>query len=114
VSPSSSGLTQGSVEIAYSETIRASGGVAPYDFELNNGTLPPGLILSSNGTLSGTPTLPGSYTFNIIVIDSDSCESYQSYTLSVGMFFLSFFFSFLPSFLSSFLQIVILIKILIY
>ncbi|WP_164740018.1 putative Ig domain-containing protein, partial [Xanthomonas sp. BRIP62418] len=37
---------------AYSQTLSASGGTAPYTYSLGSGTLPAGLTLASNGTLS--------------------------------------------------------------
>ena len=55
---------------AYSHTLSASGALAPYTFSLNSGTLPPGVSLASNGTLSGTPTSAGTYNFDVVVTDS--------------------------------------------
>jgi len=37
----------------YSTTVTSSGGTAPYTFTLDSGTLPPGLTLSSTGTITG-------------------------------------------------------------
>lgn len=34
--------------------------------------LPPGLTLSPQGVLSGTPTTPGTYSFDVTVTDADS------------------------------------------
>ena len=46
----------------YSQTLAASGGLAPYTYSLQ-GTWPAGLsISSSTGVVSGSPTTPGSYT----------------------------------------------------
>jgi hypothetical protein len=45
----------GKIGIAFSQTITATGGVAPYTWDAI-GTLPPGLAFSSGGVLSGTPT----------------------------------------------------------
>ncbi len=39
------------------EVYTGSGGVPPYTFTVSVGTLPAGLVLSSGGTLSGTPTV---------------------------------------------------------
>ncbi len=46
-------------------TFDVSGGVAPYQWHWGacSGTLPPGLTLSPNGVLEGTPTQPGTYCF---------------------------------------------------
>lgn len=72
--------TSGSV---YSQTISASGGTAPYTFAVLSGTLPAGLTLASGGTLSGTPTSPGSYTFTVKATEPDLCIGSQSYTLVI-------------------------------
>ena len=49
----------------YSQVVTASGGTAPYSFAVSAGTLPTGLSLATDGTLSGTPTAAGSYSFTI-------------------------------------------------
>lgn len=63
-----SALPAGRVGAAYSQTITATGGTAPYLFELALGPLPPGLTLQPDGTLSGTPTAGG--TFNLVITAS--------------------------------------------
>lgn len=50
----------------------ASGGNAPYSYNFYGGTLPAGLMLNSNGTLSGTPTEAGDFSFSVIAVDSTS------------------------------------------
>jgi hypothetical protein len=51
----------------------ASGGTSPYTFAVAPGsTLPPGLALGTDGTLSGSPTQTGSYTFGVQVTDASS------------------------------------------
>lgn len=56
---------------AYSATIAASGGVLPYSFQVDSGALPTGLTLDeTTGIISGTPTVPGNYSFTISVQDS--------------------------------------------
>jgi hypothetical protein len=64
-------LANATVNVSYSAALMAAGGVAPYAFSLVNGTsLPPGLTLSSSGTISGTPTNAGSTVFSVGVVDS--------------------------------------------
>ena len=76
------------VGTAYSQTVSASGGTAPYTFAKTSGTLPTGLTLSSGGVLSGTPTAGGSFTFTITGTDSSTgtgpYTASQSYTVTVA------------------------------
>jgi uncharacterized repeat protein (TIGR03803 family) len=67
----------------YSQTLAASSGSGSYTFS-STGTLPPGLILSSTGLLSGTPTVPGSYSFPVSAIDSLGGSATQSYTVTIN------------------------------
>jgi hypothetical protein len=67
-------LATGSLGHAYSATLLATGGASPYTWSTASGILPPGLTLSSGGLINGTPTLPGTYTFNVAVSDSASAS----------------------------------------
>lgn len=77
-------LPVGTVNHAYSVTLSASGGTAPYSFAITSGTLPPGLNLSSAGVLSGTPTSAGQSTFTVTATDANGSSGSQSYTLTIG------------------------------
>jgi hypothetical protein len=54
----------------FSSAVTATGGVGSYTFTLLSGSLPPGLTLSSNGTISGTPTAAAAYSYVVQVTDS--------------------------------------------
>jgi Putative Ig domain len=54
---------------AYSSALAASGGTAPYTWQLSGGTLPAGLSFSG-GALSGTPTTASATSLTFIVTDS--------------------------------------------
>ena len=64
-------------------TFAGTGGVAPYNFS-TAGTLPPGTTFS-NGTLSGTPTTAGSFTFRVTVADSTGAVATKDVTLTVTL-----------------------------
>ncbi len=68
---SSATLLPGASGTSYSYVFQATGGQAPYTWSVTGGALPPGLILSSAGQLTGTPTTSGAYNFTVGV--SDSC-----------------------------------------
>ena len=83
-------LANGSLGVAYSQTIQTSGGNPPVTFSLAPSTIfsqnnpPPGLGMSSAGVLSGTPTKAGSYTFEITAIDSAKHLANATYTITIG------------------------------
>ena len=73
---------------AYTQTITAAGGVAPYVYNVSFGSPPPGLTLSAAGVLSGIPTAAGSYTFTVTATDSavPPCSGAQIYALIINNF----------------------------
>jgi hypothetical protein len=62
-------LTYGGVDTPYTDSFAASGGTSPYSWKAS-GILPPGLSVSSDGVISGTPTSGGTYTFMAKVTDA--------------------------------------------
>jgi len=78
-------LPNGSVGSAYSVTLAAAGGKAPYSWAITAGALPAGLNLSAAGILSGTPTSAGSSNFTVRVTDSSSPtqNASRAFTLSI-------------------------------
>jgi hypothetical protein len=76
--PASEGLT-------YNATITVTGGTFPYVFSIASGQLPPGLLLGdSAGTIVGTPTATGSFSFAISVADSKGLSKQQSLQIAVS------------------------------
>ena len=73
---------------AYSQALSASGGTAPYTYALTAGALPTGLTLSSAGTLAGTPTASGSFSFTVTATDASTGSGpytgSRSYSLAVS------------------------------
>jgi hypothetical protein len=74
-------LPVGTVGVAYSYTLKATGGTPPYSYALTAGSLPPGLTLNSDGTISGTPTKPGASSFTVTATDSASTPATASLPL---------------------------------
>ena len=67
---SNASVPSGQVGTAYSMTLASSGGTTPYSWTISSGALPAGLTLPTAGTISGTPTVSGSFTFTVKVTDS--------------------------------------------
>jgi len=69
----------------YSQTFTQSGGVGTIAFS-STGALPPGLTFTAaTATLGGTPTAPGSYSFDVTATPANGCGAVtKSYTLLVG------------------------------
>jgi hypothetical protein len=63
-------LPQGTVNVNYLATLTATGGALPYSWTLAAGTLPGGLTLNTNGTITGAPTAAGISTVTIQVADA--------------------------------------------
>ncbi|AZR28771.1 autotransporter domain-containing protein [Xanthomonas vasicola pv. arecae] len=69
---------------AYSQTLSASGGMAAYSYAITSGALPAGITLASNGTLSGTATVEGTFNFTVQATDANSFTGAQAYSLTVA------------------------------
>lgn len=63
--------------------LEPSGGTAPYSFQITQGTLPPGLNLASDGTISGTATASGTYTPFFKLTDSAGDHLTQAMEVTV-------------------------------
>ncbi len=76
-------LPQGAVNSQYSQTIAATGGTAPYTWNLAQGALPPGLSFSVAGVIAGKPSSTGTFTFAIQVADQVGATSTKQFTLTI-------------------------------
>jgi autotransporter-associated beta strand protein len=76
-------LPNATIGSAYAQTIQSISGSAPYRFSVTSGNLPPGLTLSSDGTLNGTPSAVGTYRFTISVVDGAAQSNSRDYALIV-------------------------------
>ncbi|WP_353063659.1 putative Ig domain-containing protein [Tunturibacter psychrotolerans] len=67
----------------YGATLSATGGTAPYTWSVSG--LPAGLILGSNGVISGTPTATGNFSLAVTVTDSQSPAKTASVNLPLSV-----------------------------
>jgi len=66
---SSSPLSNGTLGTSYQQSLSASYGSGSYTWSLIGGSLPSGLSLDPNGTISGTPAMTGNFIFQVSVSD---------------------------------------------
>jgi hypothetical protein len=81
------GLPSGQIPASYHVTVGATGGIEPYRWSVVSGSLPPGLALgTSTGTVIGTPTGSGQYSFSVQVKDSATSPqtATNTFTLSIA------------------------------
>jgi outer membrane autotransporter protein len=76
-------LPTGTGGVAYSLTFVSAGGAAPYTYT-ESGALPVGMSLSPSGTLSGTPTSAGTYSFTVTVTDAATQTAQKTYQLTIN------------------------------
>ena len=81
-------LFPANVSVAYTGSVAAHGGTAPYTWSVSSGTLPDGLSLSgsttSTETISGTPTTTGNASFTLKVTDTNSNSATIDMTLAIN------------------------------
>lgn len=82
VSIVTSSLPPASIGAYYSIGFSVSGGVPPYTWS-GSGNVPPGLTISPGGSINGTPTTAGSYSFTLSVTDSQGAGASRTLTLTV-------------------------------
>jgi uncharacterized repeat protein (TIGR01451 family) len=73
------------VEVASSDPLEAAGGTPPYSWSLIGGALPPGMMLSATGVLSGTPTEMGSFSFTVSVADAAQGSAEKTFVKEVSL-----------------------------
>jgi large repetitive protein len=77
-------LPAGQMSVAYSTTLAATGGTLPYTWSATSG-LPPGLLMSTAGVLSGTPTTAGTYASVLVrVTDAASVVTNKTFSITIA------------------------------
>jgi hypothetical protein len=77
-------LPGGTVGLPYSEVLQATGGTGTLVWSLSAGSLPANLTLSSDGTISGTPTNTGTSSFTVKVTDALAQSDTQALSIAVS------------------------------
>jgi hypothetical protein len=79
-------LFQGTTGTFYTQTFFAAGGVTPYNWSILSGQIPPGLSFdAAAASLTGTPTLTGTYVFVLRVADSAGQQASRSFSITVDL-----------------------------
>lgn len=78
-------LPNGTVGSAYGATLQSSGGATPTSWHKVSGSLPAGLSLNTNGTISGTPTSTQTSSFLVRAISATGYRSAMDRTLSISV-----------------------------
>jgi hypothetical protein len=78
-------LPGGQTGASYSATLTAAGGTPPYSWSDTAGSLPGGLTLNADGTITGTPTSTGDFTFTAQVQDDVSSTASREFTITISL-----------------------------
>jgi hypothetical protein len=77
-------MTSGVIDTPYNSSIVVLGGVPPYTFVLDSGSLPSGLSMNAAGLVTGTPDTIETQTFDVTVTDSCPDSVTESVTLAIN------------------------------
>jgi hypothetical protein len=76
-------LDHGLYQSSYYAVLRTSGGSGAVSWSVNGGTLPAGVSVDSNGTVSGTPSSTGTFTFGVTAQDANWPSNQATQTLAL-------------------------------
>lgn len=78
-------LQDGQVGVAYSQNLASSSGIPPCTWSVIIGTLPDGLVFDpETGSITGTPTTAGTWSFTIRVIDGLGVTVTKGMTITIN------------------------------
>jgi hypothetical protein len=72
------------IGVPFQLALAASGGSGTYTWTLSSGTLPPGVALAANGTISGTPRAGGTFPFTATATDTEARKADYPGALNVA------------------------------
>jgi hypothetical protein len=70
-------LPPGQVGLYYSTQLSAGSCTGNVNWNLNSGTLPPGVNLYPGGVINGTPTATGTFNFNLAITDGATATNHD-------------------------------------
>ena len=82
LSPAS--LPNPAIPSAYSQTLTTGGLAGSYTYGVTAGALPTGMTLTTGGLLSGTPTVSGTFNFDVTATHTSNCAVTNSYTVVIA------------------------------
>jgi large repetitive protein len=83
---STTSLPGGTVGVAYTANLTATGGVPPYTWSVSTGSLPAGLSLNAaTGAITGTPSSPTSASFGVTVTDTQPVQTVATLSIVVSV-----------------------------
>lgn len=92
VKPTSLTLLSGAVGQTYADSIEMANGFGPFVPTVVQGALPPGLTATAGSAtrtswlISGTPTTAGTFSFSVLLTDSEGAKLTQPFVLTVNPF----------------------------
>ncbi|MBI1761527.1 MAG: putative Ig domain-containing protein [Acidobacteria bacterium] len=78
-----SSLPNGVAGVPYNQTLTVTPS-GTYSYALAGGTLPSGLSLGNDGSLTGTPSAAGSFNFTVKAQSANGCLATQAYAVSIS------------------------------
>ena len=78
-------LPDGDSDQPYEFQLEAEGGVAPYAWQVIEGALPDGLVLISEGLITGAPSMPGEYPLRMRVYDAADSPAWAEFTTTLNV-----------------------------
>src|SRR5262245_39125455 len=83
LSVSTASLPDAAQSTAYNQALTATGGTAPYTWDITEGALPAGLSMTA-GVISGTPSVLANSAFTVRVTDGDGNTATKSLAIKVN------------------------------
>ena len=81
---STPGLSNGKIDVPYTQPLSATGGLAPYLWSVSDGALCAGLSLAAGGIISGTPAATEVCAFTVQVVDAAGASASMPLSIRVS------------------------------